>query len=185
MSSALQNATKHISKCRKFNVFELAWLSDSISTGAFPSSAGLKANYSVTLQPGVQSACPVQDGLAYQQLRARQAPKHGKLSGIQGSIRAMSTGGISGKEYMWAIREEKKKQLLDEQSAQQGEAEEEIPFSALLNQAGYADVHDALQRVLIGAYQLLQKGEVDQAEYLVAEGGVHPRWLRPEIAHTV
>jgi hypothetical protein len=82
----------------------------------------------------------------------------------------MSTGGISRREYLWAIREQQKKEADEGQDAKQRKRDVDIPFSTLLNEAGYADVQDALQRVMIGAYQLLQDGHVDQAEYLVAEG---------------
>jgi hypothetical protein len=87
--------------------------------------------------------------------------------------RNMSTGGVSRKEYLWAIREEQNKQAYEDKDTSQRKPEEgteDIPLSTLLNNAGYANVQDALQRVLIGAYQLLQDGQVDQAGYLVAEG---------------
>jgi len=93
------------------------------------------------------------------------------------NARTMSTGGISRKDHLWAIREEQRKQSDEEHGANQRKAEEragDTPFSVLLSEAGYADVQEALQRVLIGAYQLLQDGQVDQAEYLVAEGAPPP-----------
>ena len=87
--------------------------------------------------------------------------------------RWMSTGGISRKDYLWGISGSK--QALQQaqskgQAADEEEKAQEPDFFAQLEKEGYNNIQEALQRVIIGAYQLLQEDRVDQAESMVDEG---------------
>ena len=50
----------------------------------------------------------------------------------------------------------------------------QVDIAKVAEQAGYASVHDAFERVILEAYRLLQSGKVDQAEYLIVEGSNPP-----------
>ena len=88
-------------------------------------------------------------------------------------LRRMSTGGISRKDYLWGIsgsRQTLQQAQSREQAAAQEQKAQEPDFFAQLKEEGYSNIQEALQRVIIGAYQLLQDDRVDQAESMVDEG---------------
>ena len=92
---------------------------------------------------------------------------------ISFGVRKMSTGGISRKDYLWGISGSRQA-LPGPEARQEAAAEErkaqEPDFFAQLEKEGYGNIQEALQRVIIGAYQLLQEDRVDQAESMVDEG---------------
>ena len=87
----------------------------------------------------------------------------------------MSTGGISRKDYQLGISGWQHRQPAKPSQQKQEEADDRPTGDAealqSLSEEGYAGIQDALERVILEAYKLLQEGKVDQAEYLVTEGG--------------
>lgn len=81
----------------------------------------------------------------------------------------MSTGGISRKDFLWGLSGSKQS-LRKAQEQDKAQRQEEPDFFAQLEMEGYENIQEALQRVMIGAYQLLQEDKVEQAEGMVAEG---------------
>lgn len=88
----------------------------------------------------------------------------------------MSTGGISRKDYLWGIsgprnrlQQAEHRQTVDSPEDKAKEFKEP-DFFAQLEKEGYSSIQEALQRVVIGAYQLLQEDKVDLAESMVDEG---------------
>ena len=90
----------------------------------------------------------------------------------------MSTGGISRKDYQLGISGRQHRQPAKQSQQEQEEADTQPRGDAealqSLSEEGHAGIQDALERVILEAYKLLQEGKVDQAEYLVTEGG---RWF--------
>lgn len=82
----------------------------------------------------------------------------------------MSTGGISRKDYLWGISGGVQTKQSQGPLPSQEEKMKESDFFAQLDREGYGNIQEALQRVIVGAYQLLQEDRVDQAESMVAEG---------------
>lgn len=89
----------------------------------------------------------------------------------------MSTGGISRKDYLWGISGSRKNLQQAQsraQTASEDQKAQEPDFFAQLEKEGYSNIQEALQRVIIGAYQLLQEDRVEQAGSMVDEGDCPP-----------
>ena len=86
--------------------------------------------------------------------------------------RQLSTGGLSRKDYLWGISGSRQslQQAQSKEQISQEERTQEPDFFAQLEKEGYSNIQEALQRVIIGAYQLLQEDRVEQAESMVDEG---------------
>ena len=93
----------------------------------------------------------------------------------------MSTGGISRKDYQLGICGRQHMQPAKQSQQEQEEADtrptEDAEALQSLSKEGYASIQDALERVILEAYKLLQEGKVDQAEYLVTEGERYSHYL--------
>lgn len=102
-------------------------------------------------------------------LAFKQGGKESSSSMACGHWKCMSTGGISRKDYLWGINSKMPRPTQAPVSAQDDKLREP-DFLAQLEREGYSNIEEALQRVIIGAYQLLQDDKVDQAEAMIAEG---------------